>query len=258
LARIVAREMGCTDPADLHEVDAAQYTGVDNVREIRSQASFKPTRSERRAWILDECHRMSPQAQDALLKLLEDTPRRSVFLLATTDPDKLLKTVRSRCAQFQVEPLDEEPLAHLLRNVARKERVRLPQEVAEQIARDSLGAVRDALMILEQVIALPPDKMGEAAQRMAAKQNQVIELCRVLMDSKVKWQTVAKILEGLKAEDPERVRRAVIGYCAAILRKQDNPKAFLVADEMERVAFLTTGWSGMVVLCYRVVQSTAT
>jgi len=246
--------MGCTHEMDLQEVDSAQYTGVDNVRDIRMSANLMPMGGKMRAWIMDECHRMSPQAQDALLKLLEDTPKRSMFLLATTDPGKLLPTVRSRCVQFQVESPEEDVLAKHLRDVSRREKVRLSGELAEQIARDSLGSVRDAMMILEQVIRLPEEKREEAARRMAEKTVQTVELCRALMSPKTKWASVAKILEGLKNEDAEGVRRAVIGYCAAILRKRDNPQAFLVGDTMLSAGIIGNGWPGMTLICYRAVM----
>ena len=103
LARIAATQLGCTGH-DFKEVDSADFRGIDTIRGIRRQMRLK-SMSGIRVWLLDECHKMSGDAQSALLKALEDPPSHVYFMLATTDPQKLLKTIRNRCVHFEVQPL---------------------------------------------------------------------------------------------------------------------------------------------------------
>jgi len=250
LARIVARGLGCDHPVDLEEVDAAKYSGVGHSRQILSRIHLKPAKSRRRVWIFDECHAMSKEAERSLLKSLEEAPKSTAFILATTDVDGLLPTVKSRCMQFQVEDPPEEELIRHLRDVARRERVKLPKEVAEQITRGSQGSVRDAMMMLEQVLGLPLEEMLGAVERMTTVDVQTKDLLRALM-GKSDWKKIAGFLDGLRGEDPEKLRRAVIGYCTAVLMKGPNSRAFLVADTMIGAGFIRAGFSEFVITCYR-------
>jgi len=250
LARIVARELGVKGE-DIKEIDSADFRGIDTIREIRRQSQYKPLESPCRVWILDEVHRLTNDAQSALLKELEDTPKHVYYILCTTDPQKLLPTIRGRCAEFQVRTLNEIEMKKLLRRVVKAEGERLRKEVYEQIAQDSIGHPRNALQILAQVLAVPPNKRLEVAKRAAEKQSEMIELCRALIKGEP-WPKVAGILKGLKEEDPERIRRAVLGYCQAILLsgKQDNSVAAVMEEFLEPV--YNSGFPGLVFACYAV------
>jgi len=252
LARIVAERLGCKG-ADLSEVDAADFRGIDTIRAIRQQMHFKPMESACRVYILDECHAMSKDAMNALLKALEDTPSHVYFMLATTDPQKLLPTIKNRCVQFTVEPLGEKDMAEFLREVVTAERKRVPPDVIKLIAQDSLGSCRTALQVLEKVIDLPPEDMKAAAEQVAAVENQVIDLCRALM-GRAKWSVVAKILKGLEGEEPEGVRRAVMGYCASVLLNGDAPQAFVVMDCFRGNLF-DNGRAGLTMYAYEALEA---
>ena len=112
----------------------------------------------------------------ALLKALEDTPTHVYYVLATTDPQKLLPTIRGRCAQYTVAPLDDTTLYKLLRTVVHKEGEHLEKEVFDQIILDSQGHPRIALQILDQVLGVDPDKRLSIAIRSAELQSQTTEL----------------------------------------------------------------------------------
>ncbi len=250
LGRIIANELGCKG-SDLREVDSADFRGIDTVREIRKQAQYRPLEGPCKVWILDECHKMSNDAQNALLKALEDTPKHVYYILCTTDPEKLIKTIRGRCSQYQVSPLSEKDMKKLLRYVVKCEEEKLDKNIYDQIIQDSQGRPREALQILAQVLCVEPEKRLEVAKRSAELQSQTIELCRALLGG-AGWKKVANILNGLKGEDPESIRRAVLGYCSAVLLKEENNQAANIMEEMID-PFYNTGFSGLIFACYSVV-----
>lgn len=252
LARIVAKRLGCSD-FDMQELDMADLRGIDSVRDIRRQMGLAPLQGSCRVWILDELHRATGDALSAMLKMLEDTPSHVYFMLATTDPQRLLKAILSRCMEFQVGPLQEEQLVRLLRTVVRKEGKQVPLDILKSIALNSLGHPRNALVLLDSVIDLAPEQRQKAIEREAVQQNQVIDLCRMLIRG-TKWKDLSKILNGLKDQDPEGTRRAVLGYCSSVLLNEDSPRAFLVMDAFKTPTY-DIGWPGIVLAAYEAVQS---
>lgn len=251
LGRIIAKELDCKG-SDFREVDSADFRGIDTIREIRKQAQFRPLEGNCKVWILDEVHQLSRDAQSALLKALEDTPKHVYFILCTTDPQKLIDTIKGRCSQYQVNPLTEKQMLKLLRRVVKAEDERLEKKVYDQIVQDSLGQSRDALQILDQVLGTDPDKRLEVAQRSAEIQSQSIELCRALIQGSP-WKKVANILSGLKDQEPETIRRQVLGYCSSVLLKEENNIAGCIMEEMIE-PFFQTGFPGLVFACYSVVK----
>lgn len=251
-ARIISSRLGCEE-LDFREVDSADFRGVDTIRDIRRNSKLKPMAGKVRVWLLDECHQLTKDAQNALLKALEDPPGHAYFLLATTDPEKLLPTIRTRCMEFSFSPLPERLMKRLLTKVAEAEGKELPEEVAQQIALDSLGSARQALMVLEAVISLPKEEMLRAASRQAEKLNQCIELCRTLIKGG-SWAAVSGILKGLQREDPEKTRRAVMGYCRAVLLGSATcePKAALILTTFSGSNLYDSGFDGLVGLCAEV------
>lgn len=245
LARIVASRLECGEP-DLYEMDSADFRGIETIREIRRRIQYQPQAGPCRVWILDECHQLSRDAQEALLKALEDTPSHVYFLLATTEPEKLKPTLRRRCTPFELEPLSDQRLFKRLKWVAKKEKKKVPDSILEQISEDSMGSLGMALMILDKIIDLDKDKMAAAAAQTAQDKNETLALCQALMQGK-SWKAVAKILKNLKQE-PESIRRSVLGYCSSALLN-NNPKAALIMDAF-REAFYSTGRPGLIMASY--------
>ena len=251
LGRIVANELGVKG-TDLREVDSADFRGIDTIRDIRKQSVYKPLESPFRVWILDECHKMTGDAQTALLKALEDTPPHIIYILCTTEPQKLLPTIRGRCAQYPVRTLSEREMKKLLLKVIKAEEESLSKELYEQIIQDSMGHPRNALQILSQVLSVSEDNRLKVAKQTAERQSQTIELCRALIDGSP-WKKVSEILKGLKEEDPEGIRRAVMGYCHAILLGNNpSPKAAEILQEFLE-PFYNSGFPGLTFACYSVV-----
>ena len=226
MGRIIAKELQCLGD-DFCEIDSADFNGIDTVRALRKQIQYRPIEkgSKCRVFLLDEIHRLSSPAQDALLKNLEEPPDHIYFILCTTDPQKVISTIRGRCVQLTVAPLSDEQMYRLLRRVSKREHIELPKEVIEQIIEDSAGYPRNALKVLDKISALDPEEMLESAKQEAAVQNQAIELCRALI-GKTGWKNIASIIQGLKDEEPESIRRLVLGYCSSVLLKSGNSDAF--------------------------------
>lgn len=139
---------------DIVEIDAASYTGVDNVREIIEQASFLPAKGKKRVYIIDEVHMLSRAAFNALLKTLEEPPEHALFILATTEGSKVPSTVLSRVQRFDFALHTAVDVKQNLLAIAKKEGVELSDEVATILASVSRGGMRDALTLLDQAIAL--------------------------------------------------------------------------------------------------------
>jgi DNA polymerase-3 subunit gamma/tau len=180
IARIIAAELGVKG-SDLVEIDSADFRGIDTIREIRKQSAYKPLEGSCRVWVLDEIHMSTKEAQSALLKALEDTPKHVYYILCTTDPQKLLSTIRGRCSQLQVQTLADKEMKQLLRRVVKAENESLTKEVYEQIVQDSMGHPRNALQVLAQVLAVGEEQRLVVAKRAAETESQVIELCRALV-----------------------------------------------------------------------------
>lgn len=251
IARIMASELGCVG-MDYAEVDSADFRGIDTIREIRKNSQYKPMEGRCRVWVIDECHKMTNDAQNALLKILEDTPGHVYFILCTTDPQKLISTIKGRCSTFQVNPLPDSEMFRLLRKITVAEGERLDKEVFDQIIQDALGHPRNAIQVLEQVLNVEPGLRLETARRRAEEQSEVIALCRALV-GKAPWKVIAKILTGLKQQEPESIRRMVIGYAQSILLRGTNDLAALMIEEFRQPTY-DIGFPGVVYACYSIFK----
>ena len=174
-ARILAKAVNCENPVngnpcnkcrycrgiddgsilDIVELDAASNTGVDNVRDLREEAVFTPATARKRVYIIDEVHMLSLAAFNALLKIIEEPPPHLMFILATTELQKVPATILSRCQRHSFRRIPTERLAAYLREIAGRENLQLDEAAALQIARLAEGGVRDALSILDQCSVQP-------------------------------------------------------------------------------------------------------
>ena len=182
MARILAKALACdqgptTEPCgvcqqcrmiadsshpDVVEIDAARFNGVDAIRELSDTASFSPSLARLRIYILDEVHMLSTAAWNALLKLLEEPPAHVRFIFATTEVDKVLPTVLSRCQRFDFRSISLDDIVGRLREIAIKEGGKLSDAVLFRIARAAGGGMRDAQTLLDQLIAVSEDEVAES------------------------------------------------------------------------------------------------
>jgi DNA polymerase III subunit gamma/tau len=252
LARIIAKKLNCEDN-NIVEIDTAQFRGIDTVRDLRKNIQFTPLGGGVRVYIIDEVHKMTGDAQNAFLKILEDTPNHIYFILCTTDPQSLLPTIKGRCSQFQVKELLDDEMNELLTTVAEKEGDSITDEIIKQITQDSQGHPRNALQILEQVLSTPVKKRLIIAQQAAIEQSESIALCRALIKNE-SWHKVKVILQGLKGQDPEGIRRVVLGYAQSILLNNDEPRAGLILEEFLEPTY-NAGFPRIVYASYSVTKN---
>lgn len=200
LARIFAREIGTSD-IDLYEIDAASNRGIDDIRELREAVHTVPYESKQKVYIIDEVHMLTKEAFNALLKTLEEPPSHIVFILATTEEEKLPETIISRCQVFKLRAPSREVLAQTVIDVAKAEKFKLGTDAAHLIAVSADGSFRDALGILQKVMLGSGDKIGtadEVAEIIGAPKSQLLlDLVKALhiKDVELGLSAVAKALE---------------------------------------------------------------
>lgn len=252
IARILATDLGCNGN-DYREINAADFRGIDSVREIIQSSKYKPLEGKCKVYMIDECHKLTADAQNAMLKVLEDTPDHVYFILATTDPQKLLATVKSRAVQYTMNPLSDREMLRLLKITIKKEEEEVDKQVIEQIIQDSMGHPRAAMNILEKVLNTEPEDRLEAAKALAEQTNESIELCRALL-SNTGWRKCSTILQGLKGQEPEGIRRVILGYAQSVLLKSDNEKAAIIIEQFMEPLY-DVGFPGLVFNCYAITKS---
>ncbi len=174
-AKILARAVNCLNPhdgepcnecenckailedraVDVLELDAASNNGVDNIRELKELGVYPPTTLKKKVYIIDEAHMLSNSAFNALLKILEEPPKHLIFILATTEPEKLPDTVKSRLQRFDFHGISKDRLEESLRNAAKGLKEEVSDEVFGIIADNAGGSMRDALSMLDQLLSIP-------------------------------------------------------------------------------------------------------
>ncbi|HQW59220.1 MAG TPA: DNA polymerase III subunit gamma/tau [Thermomonas sp.] len=170
---------------DLLEIDAASNTGVDNVRELIENAQYMPSRGKFKVYLIDEVHMLSKPAFNALLKTLEEPPGHVKFLFATTDPEKLLVTVLSRCLQFNLKRLDEAQIRGQIVKILGAEAIEADDAAVRQLAHAADGSLRDGLSLLDQAIAYTGGRLDAdavAAMLGTVDRNRVNALLCALAD----------------------------------------------------------------------------
>src|SRR5262245_46967484 len=190
VSRILAKSLNCTGPdgtggvtaepcgrcqacteidadrfIDYIELDAASNRGIDEARELIERAAYKPSVGRYKVFMVDEAHQLTKDAFSALLKTLEEPPEYLKFVLATTDPDKMLPTVLSRCLQFNLRPMAPQTVQEHLSRVLAAEQVEHDAGSVRLLSRAARGSMRDALSLTDQAIAFGAGRLQEAAVR---------------------------------------------------------------------------------------------
>ena len=147
------REVSQGISMDMIEIDAASNRGIDEIRELKEKINYQPVKGRKKIYIIDEVHMLTKEAFNALLKTLEEPPAHVLFILATTEIDKIPDTVVSRCQRYDFLPIDKKDITNLLKSVAEKENIDIDEESLELIYRKSEGSARDSFSIFEQVVS---------------------------------------------------------------------------------------------------------
>lgn len=253
IARILRRKLKCSD-IDFHELNSADFRGIDMVRDISRTMPLAPIGGACRIWLIDEAHQLTTAAQDAFLKPLEDTPSHVYFFLCTTDPQKLKATIRTRCMEIKVSLLNHAQLLQLINDTCDKEDVQVDKSVADKIANRSEGSARKALVLLESVIGISgSDEQLEALDK-NMHEAKAIDIARCLLRTNARWPEVAKLLSEL-TDDVETVRWTVLGYCKTIMLKggKTAERAYRIIDSF-REPFYDSKLAGLVAACWEVMH----
>jgi len=157
IARVFAKEIGTT-PNDISEIDAASNTGVDDIRALNESVSTLPFESKYKVYILDEAHMLSKQAWNALLKTIEEPPKHVIFILATTEANKIPETIISRCQTFSFKKPTQKILKDVVVAISKKEGFSLEASSADLVALLGDGSFRDAQSVLQKVMSASKDK----------------------------------------------------------------------------------------------------
>ncbi len=168
---------------DVIEIDAASNRGIDDIKELREAVKYAPAQGRYKVYIVDEVHQLSKDAFNALLKTLEEPPRGVVFVLATTEPHKILPTILSRCQRFDFRPIPLDAIRKRLADIAKLEGFALDESAEFAIAKKADGSLRDALSLLDQVVAFGGDSIGLATLRRligVPDEERYLELTEVL------------------------------------------------------------------------------
>lgn len=228
LARILANEFcgGEAKAGNLIEVPAALFTGVDAVRQITDKALTRAIgASPNKIIILDEAHRLSGNAWDGLLKAIEEPPAHVFYMLCTTNPAKVPKTILTRCVTVDLKPLSEEDIMKVLKRVCKAEELEVEEEVLEVIAESAGGSPRQALVYLESCIFCETASEARKVLKQAGESKEVVDLARFLLaKSGKKWTDITKLLAGLKDYEAESIRIMLCNYYAAVLMGTKSEK----------------------------------
>ncbi|MFL0769328.1 MAG: DNA polymerase III subunit gamma/tau [Prochlorococcus sp.] len=201
---------------DVIEIDAASNTGVDNIRELIERSRFAPVQARWKVYVIDECHMLSTAAFNALLKTLEEPPPRVVFVLATTDPQRVLPTILSRCQRFDFRRIPLQALEGHLSWIAEQEQIQIKPEALHVVAQRAQGGLRDAESLLDQLSLLPPPIEANAVWELlgAVPEQELLQLATALAESEP-----LPLLEACRTlMDRGREPGAVLQGLAAVLR----------------------------------------
>lgn len=219
LARIVANAFAGegASSANIIEIAAADHTGVDAMREITQRALTRAIGgSPVKAIILDEAHRLSSQAWDVLLKPIEEPPNHVYWFLSTTIPEKIPRTIQTRCLRFELRSVAEDTLLELLCKVADAEGMATPDDVLEVISEGSGGSPRQALTFLEACAACNNRSEAQALIRAGTGSKEAVDLCRFIVKGRGAWPDAMRLVKAIEA-DAESIRIVVVNYLSVVL-----------------------------------------
>lgn len=215
IARILAKGFNC-GPGSIIEVDAASNSGVDAMKEVTATARYHGFGAEpNKAFIIDEAHRLSKQAWDALLKPIEEPPEHVYYFLCTSEPGKIPETIVSRCNSYLLKPVRYDDLLDLLEDVCDSERYDTPDAILKQVAQACEGSPRKALVMLNMVYDVQDREECARILETPLDNEEIIDLCRKLVKGNMRWQDVTDGLRALGETNAEAIRIPIVNYLNA-------------------------------------------
>lgn len=234
---------------DVVEIDAASNRGIDDIRALKEETAFEPSQAKYRVYIIDEVHMLSIEAFNALLKTLEEPPEHVIFILATTEVQKLPATILSRCQRFDFNRLSVESIVSRLEFVAKNENIDLHDNAARLIARISDGGMRDALSLLDRCISISEDVTVDVVTKSAGMMDRtyLFNMSEYLRDKDI--TSALKLIDKLHSEscDTEKLCPELIEHFRNlfIVKTIDEPEKILACtdEELEELKKLSSTFS---------------
>ena len=221
------REIAAGSSTDVQEIDAASRTSVDDVRELIEAVRYAPSPGKHRIYVVDEVHMLSTQAFNALLKTLEEPPPRTVFVFATTNPEKIPFTVVSRCQRYDLRRLPTEEIVARLEEIAASEGIEIGKASLRAIARESDGSMRDAQTLLDQLIAYGGSRVSDEQVREVLDlidRRVILRIARACVAGDAAGALAAVAEAGHAGQDPARVGAALLGLLRDLVVLQVAPE----------------------------------
>jgi DNA polymerase III subunit gamma/tau len=260
LARIIAKEYGCDMEHDYHELNISQIGGKDESGRIQQEMLLMPRLGDIKTYCLDECQSASEAFKSGILKALEDTPKHVLFIICTTDPERLKirgkPTIHTRCAQYEVHPLPGPVMSDFLLSVIKREfgeeYTNIPDDVIQELVNVSEGCPRQALVILDQVIDIPDyTMMIDAIKRTKIGEVSLKDLMDKLI-GKAPWNKVAEIIKTMDqaGEEWESLRRGVRTWCTNLMLNKGSEQAAKISHHFQEPLF-NDPKDGFVLYCWK-------
>jgi DNA polymerase-3 subunit gamma/tau len=248
LARIIRKEMGCSD-YDYHELNAADLRKIDDMRAVISEAPLAPLKGKIKIYYWDEAHQLLSYSKDAVLKILEEPPSHVFFFLATTEPEKIPKTVQQRCTKLQTRLLPPPIAAEHLKSIIKREKIAgITPEILKVIIKASEGSAREALTLLDSIKDNPTEG-GIDYLITLSKDTQA--LCRAILavvQNKSDWREARKIVMAIEC-DPDQARTHILNYMSKVLLSTGDKKVYEAMTYFTE-SFYSTGKAGLIMACY--------
>ena len=236
------QEIRAGNAVDVIEIDAATNRGIDEIRELRDAARYRPARDRYKIYILDEAHQITDAAFNALLKTLEEPPAHIVFMMATTQPEDIPQTIRSRCQNFNFHAVRFDDIVGQLRDIAEKENIQADDEVLAVLAEAGDGSMRDALSLMDQAIACCGEKLSADVVRglVGSVGSEVMEeiLGTVARNSS---EDALRLLDRVitEGQNPAHLARQLVKFLRNVLVARvsgpDSPLLQISPDERRRL-----------------------
>ena len=225
---------------DLIEIDAATHTGVDDVRDLRDKIAFSPGTGQFKVYIIDEVHRFSGSAFDALLKTLEEPPEHAIFVLATTEIDKVPQTIKSRCLQFEFRRFTVHETADRLQRIVETEGLKAERPALEMIARYGTGSMRDSISLLDQIVTDPdePITLALVEQVLGTASSAAVKAlvqAMIELDAADGLRVINAAVDS--GTDPRQFGQQVVEHLRAVLVTQTAGAEMVEASPDERSVF---------------------
>jgi len=245
LARIISKMLGC-DPNDFKEVNASHFRGVESVRQIVEDSSYMPRVGSVRVIYLDEAHLLTKESQNTLLKPLEEPHAHVYWIIATTNPEKLLVAVKRRCTDIKMESLTNGEIGKYLMKIVDEQGLLVSKDVVKEITKNCIGSIGIALKTLDKVSAVKGDKAQLSLVEGIVGDESGYKIAGILLNGG-SFKQCMEIIKSTK-DDPESIRRGVLGYFSNVALSGNTNAASLMESFLENT--FDTGKAGIIYACF--------